>query len=103
MEMKKYTPEDHDTYKIIDMVIYLGKHDQNPINPCLQSLKKPEDRYVMHYYTCKYLGLDGKCTNYENRPDYMCAGYGITYGTDLLKCALYNDGKQGDMQHIEGW
>src|SRR5574344_910039 len=46
------------------------KVDEEVVNNIINNLKKDGnyDKNSITFYTCKYLGSDNKCTNYENRP-----------------------------------
>ena len=100
-----YSPEDiqswvnrdekTDHYKASQLLIYLGRFKTNPINPDSISLQPESCRDYSYFYTCRNLGLDGKCKDYENRMK-MCSSYNVEYATDLLVCPFYPKYKKED-------
>lgn len=70
--------------------IYLGDFHKNPIVASVH-----DDAMTLHkrsYYTCRQLGLDGKCMDYDNRPS-LCRDYGVTNGPDAVDCKLHKKTK----------
>ena len=36
--------------------------------PCFKAMKVNDKYFLVNLSNCRYLGLDGKCMNYEDRP-----------------------------------
>lgn len=63
-------------------LIYLGEFKKNPLVS-----ERTGNGYLRDYYTCRQLGLNGKCLVYENRPP-MCVSYGVNYPAGHIGCRM---------------
>ena len=79
LEQLKNRKDSEDAQFAVKNFIYLGKFIHNPIFP--QRSETVEDPTPQYYYTCRLIGNDGKCMDYENRPP-LCRNYGVMYHPD---------------------